>query len=40
MKIFDWTNNIKNEELDEVVNALNNDKIVVFPTETVYWYWG
>ncbi len=36
MKIFDWTNNIKNEELDEVVNALNNDKIVVFPTETVY----
>lgn len=40
MKIFDWTNNIKNEELDEVVNALNNDKIVVFPTETVYGIGG
>lgn len=40
MKIFDWTNNIKNEELDEAVNALNNDKIVVFPTETVYGIGG
>lgn len=40
MKIFDWTNNIKEEELVEVIKALNNDKIVVFPTETVYGVGG
>lgn len=40
MKIFDWTNYIKEDELIEVVNALNNDKIVVFPTETVYGIGG
>lgn len=40
MKIFDWTNYIKEDELIEVINALNNDKIVVFPTETVYGIGG
>ena len=35
-KIFDWTNEIKKEELQETINVLKNDGIVVFPTETVF----
>ena len=35
-KFYDWKNGIKEEELTDVVNTLNNDGIVVFPTETVY----
>lgn len=35
-KIFDWTNEIKKEELQETINVLKNDGIVIFPTETVF----
>lgn len=35
-KLYNWKNGIKKEELNDVVNTLNNDGIVVFPTETVY----
>ena len=39
-KLFDWKNEIKENELDEVVNVLNNNGIVIFPTETVYGIGG
>ena len=35
-RYYDWKNNIKKDELNEVVNILKNDGIVIFPTETVY----
>lgn len=34
--IYDFKENIKKEELDDIAKALNMEKIVVFPTETVY----
>ena len=34
--IFDWTNGIKEEELNKVIEILNNDGVVIFPTDTVY----
>ena len=40
MQVFDWTNKINKNELKEVINALNNDKLIVFPTETVYGIGG
>ena len=39
-KLFDWKNEIKENELDEVVNVLNNNGLVIFPTETVYGIGG
>ncbi len=36
MKVFDWTKEIKKDELEYVTKALNEDKLIVFPTETVY----
>ncbi len=35
-KIFDWKENIKEEELQEVEETLKNGGIVIFPTDTVY----
>lgn len=35
-KIFDWKEKIDKEELQEVVETLENDGIVIFPTDTVY----
>ncbi|MBP3707050.1 MAG: threonylcarbamoyl-AMP synthase [Clostridia bacterium] len=35
-KFYNWKNGINEEELTDVVNTLNNDGIVIFPTETVY----
>lgn len=35
-KLYNWKNGIKEEELTDVINTLNNGGIVVFPTETVY----
>lgn len=35
-KLYNWKNGIKEEELNDVINTLNNNGIVVFPTETVY----
>ena len=36
MKILDWKDNIKENELFEVCNSLKEGKLVIFPTETVY----
>lgn len=36
MKVFDWTTNIDKNELNEVIKMINNDGIIIFPTETVY----
>ena len=35
-KYFNWKNKIDEEELKRVVNILDNDGIIVFPTDTVY----
>lgn len=35
-KIFDWKNSIKDEELETVIKTLENDGIIIFPTDTVY----
>ena len=35
-KIFNWKENIKEEELQEVEETLKNGGIVIFPTDTVY----
>ena len=35
-KIFNWKENIKEEELQEVEETLKNCGIVIFPTDTVY----
>ncbi len=40
MLIFDWSKEINSEELKQVVQALNENKIVIFPTETVYGIGG
>ena len=36
MQVFDWTKEIKEDELRIVTKALDEDKLIVFPTETVY----
>lgn len=36
MKVFEWTNKINEDELKIVTQALNEGKLIVFPTETVY----
>ena len=35
-KIYDWKNDINENELETVVEALKNDELVILPTETVY----
>ena len=35
-KVFNWTNGIKEEELEEVIHVLENDGVIIFPTDTVY----
>ena len=35
-KIYDFKKGIDNNKLQEIAQALKNDKLVVFPTETVY----
>ena len=36
MQVFDWTKEIKEDELRIIIKALDEDKLIVFPTETVY----
>lgn len=36
MQVFDWTKEIKEDELRIVTKALDEGKLIVFPTETVY----
>lgn len=36
IRLYDWKENIKNEELKDAINALKNGELIVFPTETVY----
>ena len=35
-KIYDWKNEINDEELNNVIDTLRNDGLVILPTETVY----
>lgn len=34
--IYDWKNNINENELNNVIEILKNDGLVILPTETVY----
>ena len=34
--VFDWKNKIDENDLKKVVDILNNDGIIIFPTDTVY----
>ncbi len=36
MQIYNWKNNIEENELNNVIKILKNDGIVILPTETVY----
>ncbi|MEG1143224.1 MAG: L-threonylcarbamoyladenylate synthase [Bacilli bacterium] len=35
-KIFNWNNIINPDELNEIVDAIKEGKLIIFPTETVY----
>lgn len=35
-KYFNWKNKIDEEELKRVVNILDNDGVIIFPTDTIY----
>ena len=35
-RIFNWTNGINDEELQEVKKVIENDGVIIFPTDTVY----
>lgn len=39
-KFYDWKNNIKDNELIDIVNIIKQNGIIVFPTETVYGIGG
>lgn len=39
-KLFDWKKEIDESELDEIVEILNNNGVIIFPTETVYGIGG
>lgn len=39
-RLFDWKDEIKELELEEVVRILNDNGIIIFPTETVYGIGG
>ena len=34
--IYNWEEEIDEKELDEIINILNNDGLIIFPTDTVY----
>lgn len=36
MKIYDWKQEIKEDELDKVIDIIKNQGLVILPTETVY----
>ena len=36
MQIYDWKNNINENELNNVIENLKNNSLVILPTETVY----
>lgn len=40
MKYYNWKDEINKDELNEVIDILNNDGVVIFPTETVYGIGG
>ena len=35
-KYFDWKNNVDESELNEIKEILDNDGVIIFPTDTVY----
>jgi L-threonylcarbamoyladenylate synthase len=35
-KIYNWKNNINENELNNVIETLKNNELVILPTETVY----
>ena len=35
-KYFDWKNNVDESELNEIKKILDNDGVIIFPTDTVY----
>ena len=35
-KFYDWRNEIKKEELENISNIIKENGVVIFPTETVY----
>lgn len=39
-KYYNWQDNISEDELREVVEILNSDGVIIFPTETVYGIGG
>jgi len=39
-KLFDWKDKINEFELEEIVKILNNNGVIIFPTETVYGIGG
>ena len=34
--VYNWKNEIKENELNNVIEALKNNELVILPTETVY----
>ena len=34
--VYDWTNGINEDELNNVINIIENNGVVIFPTDTVY----
>lgn len=39
-KFYDWKKDIKEEELNEIVSLINDDGVIIFPTDTVYGIGG
>lgn len=39
-KFYDWRNEIKKEELENISNIIKENGVVIFPTETVYGMGG
>ena len=35
-KYFDWKNNVDESELNKIKEILDNDGVIIFPTDTVY----
>ena len=36
LNLFNWEEEINEEELEDVINILNDDGVIIFPTDTVY----